>query len=404
MASAVRGRDEDGRGPDASAPDAPALDGRAPDAPAPGARRRAPRARAAAAVVLVVLGALLTPVAVAASWGRGLVADTDRYLAAVGPLAEDAQVREAVTDRVTAAVVDGLRLERLAADATSAIAALDLPPRASEAVESLRGPLVDAATGYVRGVVGRVVDSDAFATVWTTANREVHRQLAAVLRGDPGALARIDADGTLTVDLGGVVDAVRQRLSAAGFAVVDRLPAVDATFAVLRSADLVRAQEAYRALDAAATWSPWAAVALLAGAVALARGRVRALAVVGLAVAGAVALLLVALVAGRSWYAGSLPPAVQRPDVAVVVYDQVLSGLRAALLRVLAAAVVVAAAGAVGLAARGGRAGRALRALRGRSPARPGDGGDDRPAAAGPVAGGAGGGDRAAGAEPVAGA
>lgn len=334
--------------------------------------------------MLVVLGALLAPVAAAATWARGIVSDTDRYLAAVGPLADDPQVRDAVTDRVSAAVVDGLRLEQLAADATDAIAALDLPPRASEAVESLRGPLVDAATGYVRGVVGRVVDSDAFATVWSAANREVHRQLAAVLRGDPDALARVDADGTLTVDLGGVVDAVRQRLSAAGFSVVDRLPPVDASFAVLRSADLVRAQEAYRALDAAATWSPWAALVLLAGAVALARDRPRALAVVGLAVAGAVALLLVALVAGRSWYAGSLPPAVQRPDVAVVVYDQVLSGLRAALLQVLTAAVVVAAAGAVGVVTRGGRA---RRTLRGRGPARPGDGGGDRTAGAEPLAG-----------------
>lgn len=317
-----------------------AAGGALPPVPAPATRRRP--GRAVAMVVVMVVAALLAPVAVVAAWAQGVVTDTDRYLATVAPLADDPQVQQAVTSRVTGAIVDAIDLDQLAQDATTAVSQLGLPPRLSTAVLSLQGPLVDAATGFVRTAVERVVTSDAFSAAWTAANRAVQSQLVAVLRGDPDALASIDASGTLTVDLTDVIESVKSALSDAGFTIVDRLPAISASFPLVQSADLVRLQNAYRLLDVLGTWLPWLVLGLLAAGVVLARHKARALVAAGLVLAGAMLVLGIGLAVGRSVYVSSLPPEVQRPDAAVVVYDQFVSLLRVALRSVLVLGLVLA--------------------------------------------------------------
>ncbi|WP_158609748.1 hypothetical protein, partial [Cellulomonas triticagri] len=303
------------------------------------------RGRAAGAVALLVVGALLVPVAVVAVWARGLATDTDRYLATVAPLAEDPAVRSAVVGRVTDAVVDAVDVEGRVADVASAVAGLDLPPAAQSAVTALQGPLVDALTGFVRTTVERVVTSDAFAEVWVTANRTAHEQLVAVLRGDPDAVAALDADGTLSVPLGPVADVVRERLVDRGFTLADRIPAVDVSYPLVTSADLVRVQQGYRLLDVLGTWLPWLALGLLAAGVLVARRRARAVVVAGAVLVGGALLLGVGLAVGRSAYLGALPDAVQRPDAAAAVYDQVVTLLRVAVRTTLVLGLVVLVVG-----------------------------------------------------------
>jgi hypothetical protein len=347
----------------------------------PPAERRRP-GRAAAATVLIVLGALLAPVAVVTVWAQDLVTDTDRYLATVEPLVEDPQIQSAVTNRVTGAIVQAVDLDGLAAEGVAAVEGLDLPPRVAAVAGSLQGPLVDAATGFIRDVVDRVVTSDAFAAVWDEANRTVHDQLNAVLRGDPDAIASIDAQGTLTVDLSGVIDTVTTSLSDAGFTIVDRLPTISASFPLLQSADLVRAQNAYRLLDLLGTWLIWVVLGLLAAGVLLARHTARALVIAGLSLAGAMLLLGAALTIGRSVYVNALPPEVQRPDAAVVVYDQVVSLLRVALRSALVLGLVVAL---VAFVAGQSAAARALRASWTRGAAALRGAGERRGVTTGPV-------------------
>lgn len=340
-----------------AAADAGAAAGPVP--PVLAAARRRHAGRATAAVVLVVLGALLAPVAVVAVWARDLVTDTDRYLATVGPLVDDPRIQSAVTSRVTGAIVDAADLDGLATEAVAAVDGLGLPPRVSALVGSLQEPLVDAATGFIRRAVDAVVTSDVLEAVWDEANRTVHQQLNAVLRGDPDAIASIAAQGTLVVDLTGVVDTVRASLSDAGFTVVDRLPTIGASFPLMQSADLVRAQNAYRVLDVLGTWLVWLSLGLLAAGVLVAVHRARALVVAGLSLSGAMLLLGAALTVGRSVYVDALPPTVQRPDAAAVVYDQVVAFLRVTLRSAFVLGLVVAL---VAFVAGGTSAARALRA------------------------------------------
>ena len=98
----------------------------APSAAVPRPRRKV--GRSTAAVVLILIGALLAPVAVVGSWARGLVVDTERYVDTVAPIAQDPLVQSAVSNRITVAVVDALNVEELTTQATDAVADLDLPP------------------------------------------------------------------------------------------------------------------------------------------------------------------------------------------------------------------------------------------------------------------------------------
>ncbi|MBT0994823.1 hypothetical protein KIN34_11080 [Cellulomonas sp. DKR-3] len=347
---------------------------------APPRRRR--WGRSTTAVVLILLGALLAPIAVVSAWAQGLVDDTDRWVATVGPLSDDTTIQAAVTNRITDAIVDAVNVEQLAADATGAVADLGLPPLVSSAVESLQGPLVNAATDFIRRGVTNVVTSDAFSTAWVEANRTAHAQLVAVLQGDPDAIASIDADGTLSVKLTTVIDAVKDTLVERGFTIVERLPSIDATFPLVQSSDLVKLQTGYRLLHALGTWLPWLSILLLAGGVIAAQRRSRALVVAGLSLAVAMLVLGLGLTIGRSVYASSLPDTIQRHDAALVVYDQAVSLLRIALRSGLVLGLVVAA---VAFLVGGTVAARSLRSSWSRATAAARGAGDRRGVSTGPV-------------------
>ncbi|MBO3084084.1 hypothetical protein J4035_05490 [Cellulomonas sp. zg-ZUI188] len=350
--------------------------------PGPRPNPRRGRGRTSATVALVLLGALLAPVAVVGSWARELVVDTDAYVDTVAPIAEDPLVRSAVAGRITTAVVEALDVRQLTTQATDAVASLDLPPVVSEAATSLQTPLENAITGFIRTNVTKIVSSAAFADAWQEANRVAHEQIVASLRGDPDALAQISSNGALTLDITPIVEDAKASLEQSGFTLASRIPTVNVTFPIGSSADLVRLQSAYRFLDVVGGVLPWLALALLAGGVLAARHRSRALVVAGLSLAAGMLVLALGLVIGRSLYAGSLPPGVQRVDTAVAIYDQAVSLLRLQLRVVLVLGLVVAFAAFL---AGDTTAARQLRASGSRAAAWIRDAGDRRSISTGPV-------------------
>ncbi|WP_421741176.1 hypothetical protein [Cellulomonas sp.] len=347
---------------------------------APRPRRKV--GRSTAAVILILIGALLAPVAVVGSWARGLMVDTDRYVDTVAPIAQDPLVQSAVSNRITLAVVEALNVEDLTTQATDAVANLDLPPVVSGAVQSLQAPLQEAITGFIRKNVTKIVSSDAFENIWEEANRAAHEQIVATLRGDPDALAQISDSGALTLDITPIIEQVKTSLEQAGFTIVSRIPTINVSFPIASSADLVRLQSAYRLIDIVGGLLPYLSLGLLAAGVLAAQHRSRALVVAGLSLAGAMLLLGFALLIGRSLYASSLPPTVQRVDTAVSIYDQFVSllriGLRVGLVLGLLLAIIAFVAG-------GTTAARRLRASSSSAAAWLRDAGDRRGVSTGPV-------------------
>ncbi|MFC4628164.1 hypothetical protein ACFO6V_07960 [Promicromonospora alba] len=318
------------------------------------------RSRSAAAVVLIVVGALLAPVGVVAAWAERTLTDTDRYVATVGPLADDPTVQSALAGRMTQAVMTRIDVGSLLDSVAGGLAERDVAPRAAAALPLLEAPLTSGIESFVRRAADRVVTSDEFAGSWERANRVAHEQLVAVMRGSGGDVVQLGQDGQLTVQLAGMIDLLKTRLVDGGFQLAANLPTINATFTVLQTPQLVEVRNRYAQVVALGTWLPWVVLLLLGAGVVLAVRHLRALVVAGLALVAGMLVLALGLAVARGLYLDALSGVVLRLDAAEVVFDQLVKFLRAALRTVGVLGLVVALAAYLGgssPSARGLRAG-----------------------------------------------
>ena len=317
-----------------------------------------------------LLAAVLLPLALVSVWLHTVVADTGEYLARVDPLAAEQRVRDAVEDVLVEGLLQRVDVAALA-DQLEAQAGVDLDlPFALPAVPDLPGDLDDrldqlrdevgalleeaggdataAAQELVRRVVATVVASDAFARLWSAAQRAGHSEVVSVL-GSPDPL---QAGDRVVVPLDAFVDAVREQLAALGLQVEAALEGLTVSVPLVAADDLEGARVAYQVLERLWLLLPVAAVALALVAVALARRRLRTLAVLG----GLAALLCLGLLAlmgvGRGLLLGSTDSEAARVLTGRVV-DAVGADLRqAAIVGVLAGVAVLVVAAVLGLAVR----------------------------------------------------
>jgi hypothetical protein len=303
-------------------------------------RRRPGAGRWALSLALVVLASLLAVVAVVARYARSELLDTDRYVATVSPLAEDPDVQQAIGRVVTREIFTRLDVEQLAEDALAQLTELGAP----ELVVSLATPIADQVEGFVRDEVDSALASDSFAQLWDQANAAAHAQVVAVLTGEVEGAVSFD-DGAVTVDLGAVVAAVKERLVDRGFTLAQNIPEVDTTFTLVESDGLDSAQAWVRRLDRAATILPWIILVLAGAAVLVAPDRRRGLVAVAVGLGVAMVLLAVSLALARSWYLDNGTPRNLTPEAAVGVVGTLLVPLRTAMRAVLVLALVVALAG-----------------------------------------------------------
>lgn len=295
--------------------------------------------RPVVAGILVLVAALLAPLSVLATWANGQIDDTDRYIATVGPLANDPDVQKAVAARVEQVVFSYLDIDAATAALVDAINQQGLPPAAAATLQAAIGPLASGIRNFVSDQILKFVQSDAFEDAWIQANREAHSQLVAALTGK-GDAVKIE-NGEVTIGLATIIDAVKTQLTDAGFAIADRIPEVNATFTVFQSSDLGKVQTALGLLDDLSTWLPVIGLALLAIAVMISRDRRRVVLAAGIAVAASMLLLGLALNVIRPFYLDALP-ASSSAAAAGALYDQIVSFIRFALRGVLVLGVAVA--------------------------------------------------------------
>ena len=81
-----------------------------------GTKTRAPRWRRALVVVLVVIGCILAPLAMAGVWLKAQILDTDTYVSTMAPLSENPDVQNALATRITNALVADTSLQDQVAD------------------------------------------------------------------------------------------------------------------------------------------------------------------------------------------------------------------------------------------------------------------------------------------------
>jgi hypothetical protein len=283
--------------------------------------------RSVLAGVVLLVGALLVPVATAGWWARETLVPTHAYVDTVAPLASNPAITSAVEHQVV--------------DRTMA-AVEQRAPQLPSFIRSRLRPLV-------RTAVNRAVESPAFERAWRDANRAAHRQLVAVLSGRSSAVQKSGGDAVVEVHLDAVTGALRRDLAKAGVPFDIQLPDATASIPIGSARQLDRAQLAYRLLVRWGRPLPVLAVILIVVGLVLARRRAGALAwtaVVALLGLGGLAVLLFI---GRESYLHALPAGISSA-AGKAIFDTVTSGLRhdlevvaigAAVVLIVSAAVAV---------------------------------------------------------------
>ncbi|MFF8380472.1 hypothetical protein ACF07V_30560 [Streptomyces sp. NPDC015661] len=279
------------------------------------------RVRSFFAALLIVIGCVLVPLGIVATWTSDLVGDTDRYVQTVKPLASDPDIQAAVATRVTNAVMEHIDLASLLEGV-----APDQRPLAAKALGKLGGSLESAVGSFVHERAQDVVASPAFETIWTDANRAIHTSLDRALTGNDEGAVKIETD-TVTIDLAPVIDRVKERLVASGMDVAAKIPEIHTNFTVVKSEDIGKVKTGFALLQAMGVWLPVIAILLVVGGVLLAVHRRRTLVAAALGVAFAAIVLGVALTVFRTVYLNALPANVS-PGAASSVYDTLIRFLR----------------------------------------------------------------------------
>jgi hypothetical protein len=276
--------------------------------------------RSLAAFVLLLVGALMVPVATAGWWLRDTIVPEASYVATVAPLASDGRVQDAVSHLLVRRTLDAMD---------------GLDPAVAGKLEPL-----------LRRAVDVVVASPAFEQAWRDANRAAHEEIVGALEGGSDAVHAEDG-AVVELRLGPLAAAVRKEVNSSGLPLGVAIPRTDASYPIGDTADLARARTAYGLLHDYGRALPVVAGVLLLLGLALARERAPALALAALgALLGLGGLwLLVGL--GRTRYLDGLPAGVPEP-AGRAYYDTVTAGLVHSIYLVAIAAAVACAVGIVG--------------------------------------------------------
>ncbi|KQW07961.1 hypothetical protein ASC66_03135 [Leifsonia sp. Root4] len=291
---------------------------------------------------LIIIGLILTPIAVVSSWAKVQLSSTDQFVATFAPLADDPAVQSYVSDQVVAVIEEQVDIPAITADLFDGLAQLDLPPRAASALALLEAPAAAGVQNLVSTAVDRLVASDAFSDVWAQALRVSHRQLTATLQGDSNAALSISGGGELGVQLGPIIEEVKKRLVDQGFGFASNIPVVERTIVIATADAFTTAQLVYGLAIAVGTWLPFIALALLAAGVLVAKRKVRALVATSVAL-GVVMLILAAGYGIASiFFVASVSPGLMPSNAAEVIYNQVIELMRSTTTAMIVLAFTVA--------------------------------------------------------------
>jgi hypothetical protein len=304
-------------------------------------RRRRVSWRTPVSALLIVIGCILAPLSVVGVWTANQVSDTNRYVQNIEPLIHNPAIQNALTDKVTTAIVSRLDVTARTNQAADLLTSKGFS-RVGSLLKTFSGSLASAVTSYVHNTVHKIVTSDRFANAWVEVNRVAHQTLVQALSGSGGAITV--SNGQVTLDLAPFIAIVKQDLVARGFTLVNSLPPIHPTIALFSSKTLVQAQTLYRVLNDLKIILPIATLVLIAAGVYIARHHRRALIGAGLGFAASMLVLGAALLIFRGIYLNSVPNSVFPSDAAAAAYDTLVRFIKTALRALLVLGLVVAIA------------------------------------------------------------
>ncbi|GAA5025412.1 hypothetical protein ACFQRL_12990 [Microbacterium fluvii] len=285
------------------------------------------RWRAFVSALCIVIASILVPVAIVGAWARLQLVDEDAFVATLAPIASDPAVQSMVVDETMEAIGAQVDFGELTSNVFDGIASIEgMPPAAVSALGLLEQPAAQGLENLVQTTVTRVVESDAFVDVWATATRGAHRAVTAAATYDNQGAVVITDEG-LGIQLGVIVDQVKQRLTERGIGIASLIPAVDRVVIIGTGSALVAIQTIYTIATLVGLWLPFLCLALFLAGILVARRRTTAVlgSGIGLAV-GAGALALTFSIASAVVAQAAVSLAVS-PTALDVVYRQLVDAM-----------------------------------------------------------------------------
>lgn len=284
------------------------------------------RWRAWISALCIVVASVLVPVSIVTAWGRAQLVEEDTFVATLAPLASDPAVQKMIIDETTAAITDQVDFAAITSTAIDGIVSLGLPPAAASALSLLSQPAADGLESLVDRAVTQVVTSGEFAAVWATATRAGHRALTTAATSDGGGLV-VRRDDGVGIQLGAIVDAVKQHLTAQGVRVAGLIPPVDRVVILGTGESLTMIRTGHAVAAAVGYWAPVVTLGLLAAGILVARRRATALlgAGLGLLIGGGALAIGIAIGAGLMTTVGTQTGL--EPSALAAIYAQIADGM-----------------------------------------------------------------------------
>ena len=247
-------------------------------------------ARSIASLLLFVIAALITPVAVVGHWGRETITDAEQYIATVGPLASDPAIQQAVGDQVTAALVAKIDTDNLVSQF------LDSFIKNPTLNQRLTAPIAAGINGLIGTAVEKFLQTQAFQTVWIKTNQAAQRSAMALLEGKQAGIIQVNGN-QVVLDTTTLLTAVQAQLVESGLSVAAnvQIPQTGHQIVLFETPLISQLQTIYGFTSPILRWLPLIVAALFALSIALARRRPRIFITLGAVLAVEAVLLLISL-------------------------------------------------------------------------------------------------------------
>lgn len=307
-------------------------------------RQAGGRWRAVVSAICIVIASILIPVSIVAAWARVQLVDEEAFVATLAPLVDDSAVQGMIIDESMKAINDQVNFEQITANVFDGIAALGLPPRAADALQLLQTPAANGLESLVTTGVTRVVESNAFSDVWATATRAAHRAVTLASTSDGGGLVVRTPDG-VGIQLGAIVERVKQNLVDRGVGVAELIPAVDRVVILGEGQNLATLRTMYALAATVGWWLPVITLALFGLGILIARRRSTAVLGTGIGFAlggGSLAATLAFGSAAVGVVAGQLDLS---PSALDVIYGQLVANMTQTALVLALLGVIIAVFG-----------------------------------------------------------
>ena len=295
--------------------------------------------RSIAAVLIFVIAAALTPIAMVGHWGHATVVNSEQFIATVVPLADSPEVQAAVTEAVTEAIVKQVDTSAIVGDFLGGLL------NNEQLSSALSAPIAAGVNKLIGQIVEGFITSDAFQKLWITLASAIQKSVVAILEGGNEGPVQMQGD-QLVLDITYLLTAVQAQLVSQGVTIADKVtvPDSDRQIVLFEAPAVAQLQFIYSLASPVLQWFPLLIAILFGLAITLARRRPRMVLAVGLALVVTGGLTTWGLGLGETFFVDQLAGTVFG-GASGIFWNTLLNYLIIGLQSLLIFGVVVAVAG-----------------------------------------------------------